>query len=295
MASQQKLIKWILGNANKLDLRVRQLTWINAFEQDPCDLEANIRIGELAFIGRGAANDGDSAICKSVCEAIERFFCFENKISSTGVAGHFDPDLAKRNAEFELIERTALALHVQNLIPFERLDTKVIKVQVQDNDPIQMNLHLLKMISPLEVSAIFCLCEGVTTGAGIGGILGLGCDYDKATAIKKAKIECLRNVKALKYEFIDSISKEEFDKIENLTAKNRQQLLFDKSYCEKLIKNLIYTETRSPGKSPFVFPQLKLGFEQLSASASELLDCPLQFFQCKDNSGLSFSEAEFVG
>lgn len=294
MADQQKLIRWILDNANKLDLKLKQLTWIDVFEREAYDLEASLRVGNLSFVGRGAASDSDSAICKSVCEAIERFFCFENKISSTGIAGHFDPELAKTNAKLELIERMALSLHVKNKIPFDCLKTEMIEVQLENKHFVNMNLHTLKMLSPNGITAIFCLCEGVTTEVGLGGILGLGCDYDEATAVKKAKIECLRNVKALKNSHIEPISKTDFDKLEKVSAKNRQQLLFEKSYCYHIIESLIHTEKISL-KSSFDFPQLKLIFKQLTAPAAELLNCPLQFFQCKETTGLLFSEAEFVG
>ncbi len=294
MACQKELTDWILSHAEALDLRVQKLTWIEEFFDDGWfDLDVSMQIDGKRYSGRGAAKDDDTALAKGFCEAVERFICTTKKISSTGVAGHFDSVCAKANAELELIERIAVANHFGKRIPFERVYNETVTVALLGGRSANLNVHIVKMVAPSNFSAILCLAEGVTTGEAIGGIVGLGCGLDQTVAITKARVECLRNVTALRAEPLDAITKLEFDKIMKPTARDSQRLLLDTSYCQNLMDGLIKGE---PSKSTSCdFPDFHANFEKLEIADQIFQNCPLTFFRSTNALSSSAVDLEWVG
>jgi ribosomal protein S12 methylthiotransferase accessory factor YcaO len=92
MARQSEVTEWILKNQNALDLQVTKLTWIDQALPGYVDIAVRLRVGTQQTEGRGTDRSEEVALGKAVCEAIERVFCIERGISSTGLAGHLSAD-----------------------------------------------------------------------------------------------------------------------------------------------------------------------------------------------------------
>ena len=130
MANNQRLGQWALNQAKAVKLHVTRLEWIGDFFPGFTDLQVKIEIDSKVFEGRGSDLDKDVALAKGLTEAIERFICFSNRITSLGVAGHYDFEKAKENAFLEFIERSLLSYHYENKIPMRKLSVKSLDVQV---------------------------------------------------------------------------------------------------------------------------------------------------------------------
>lgn len=292
MAHQHQLTQWILSNQNALDLRVRELTWIHSVFPGMVDLSVTIMLEGKSVRGRGIDQQEDQALGKAVCEAIERFLCLHYGIPSTGVAGHYDAQEAKNNAKLEWIERSSLFLHVKKGTSLTALSSEVTDV-IWRGQSAKAGLHTFQMTAPQGYSAIVCLVEGVSTSAGFGGILGLGCDYIHDRAILKAKLECLRSVALLQDRPPLPISFADFRKIENPNSDERKRLLFDFTYCSSLMDTL-FKVSGAHSASSGVDPQLS--WNEITLSPAIPGDCPLRFFRCMDQVAPEHSPyLEFVG
>jgi hypothetical protein len=292
MARQQQLTQWILSNQNALDLRVRELTWIRPAFPGMVDLSVTITLGGKDVRGRGIDQREDRALGKAVCEAIERFLCLHYGIPSTGVAGHYDSQEAKGNAKLEWIERSSLFSHAKNGISLFPLSSEAIDV-IYGGQPTKAGLHTFQMTTPQGYSSIACLVEGLSTSAGFGGILGLGCDHMRDKAILKAKLECLRSVATLEDRPPIPISYSDFRKIEDPNADERKGLLFDFSYCSSLMDTLFKV---SNTQSASVIQEPRLAWSEIALLPAIPNDCPLRFFRCLDQKAPEHSPyLEFVG
>lgn len=291
MAHQLELTNWILKNSATLDLRITELAWIRSVHPGMVDLSATVTLGGKEFEGRGSDASEDRALGKAVCEAIERFVCHSHAISSTGVAGHFEELLAKKNARFEFIERASLFHHIENSLPMSVIRAREMKIAIGGRQTTA-NLRFFEMAASPEIAVVLCLVEGVTTGAAIGGILGLGCAESKEEAMAKAEIECLRNVAALAEIPMVPLSKTEFSKIEKPSAEDRRRLLFDFDYCSSLLEKLL---GRAKDSGSTQMPELHLTWMNLDLPQAVPANCPLQFFRCVDQSTQKPLYLEFVG
>ena len=90
MADHERLSQWVLSTAKDLNLRVTNLDWIDSYCKDYFDIAVKIEIDSKIYEGRGSDIDSTVALMKGVTEAIERFVCRTNNISSIGIAGHYD-------------------------------------------------------------------------------------------------------------------------------------------------------------------------------------------------------------
>lgn len=290
MASQYELTDWILKNSDSLDLRVTALTWIKTVHPGMVDLSATVTLDGKDFEGRGSDANEDRALGKAVCEAIERFVCYSHAIPSTGVAGHYDERLAKKNAWLELIERRSLSLHIEHESSPRVIHTKEMKIAVAGKQTTA-RLHLFEISSTPEVAVVLCLVEGIAADSAFGGILGLGCSERLEEATAKSEIECLRNVAALAETPLIPLSKKEFLKIEMPTAEDRRRLLFDVDYCSLLLRKLLSGTKSSVGQSPELLPT----WTNLNLPNTIPTNCPLQFVRCIDQSNQKPMYLEFVG
>lgn len=288
MASQHELRKWILKNQDILDLEVRELTWIRSCYPGMLDLDVSISIDGREFKGRGSDQNEDVALGKAVCEAIERFMCWERKISSTGVAGHFDECAARENARLEYVERASLSFHFKNRTSLLQVAKKEISINVLGRNQ-SAQFHTFQISSPLDHVIRLCLVEGVNYAFRFGGILGLGCAKTESAALQKAELECMRSVSALSDFEISPISQLEFREIEKPSSEQRKRLLFNADYCGNLMTWLFEGSGKLlPMESPEYF------YSELRSSNRILKDCPLRFFKCEAEQEANFS-LEFVG
>ena len=292
MARQHELTQWILSNQHALDLKVRELTWIRPAFPGMTDLSVTITLEGIDVRGRGIDQQEDRALGKAVCEAIERFLCLHHGIPSTGVAGHYDMQEGKQNAKLEWIERACLYSHAKNGISLAPLSSEIVDVSYSGQST-KAGLHTFKMIVPQGYSAIACLVEGVSTSAGFGGILGLGCDKMRDRAMLKAKLECLRSVATLEDCPPIAISYSDFCRIENPNGNERKRLLFDFSYCASLM-NTLFKVSNTQGAS--VIEEPRLTWNEILLPPTIPNECPLRFFRCMDQEAPEHSPyLEFVG
>ncbi len=288
MASQLELTKWILKNQDLFDLKVRELTWIRSCYPGMLDLDVSVTIEGKEFKGRGSDRSEDVALGKAVCEAIERFMCWEHKISSTGVAGHFDEYAVRENARIEHIERASLFSHFKNETSLLQIAKKEISINVLGRDH-HAQFHTFQISSPSDHVVKLCLVEGVNYAFRFGGILGIGCAKTESVALQKAELECMRSVSALSDFEISPISEIEFREIENPNSEQRKRLLFDADYCSELMTWLF----EGSGKL-FPLESKKYVYSELRSPNRLLKDCPLRFFKCEAEQEADFT-LEFVG
>lgn len=293
MANQRKLTDWILKNQDELDLQVTELTWIKDFYPGWCDLEVTLSINDIRVTGRGADLNDEIALGKATCEAIERYVCQSYGISSAGVAGHFDKAIAAQNAEQEFVERALLSFHISSGIPLKTVSSDEIIICDENGAKTKATFNLFQMTPYRDLTAFLCLVEGVSTGAGFGGILGLGCNRHPGKAEQKARLECLRNVTAQQDQRFKPLSRNEFRQIQSPTPEDRQRLLFDSSYCTQLLSDL--KNGRRSQINKIENPIFQWSLQPLSVTVDGLRECPLFFFRCKNALESSMAPLEFVG
>lgn len=292
MANYEGLTRWILDNAEILNLQVVQLDWIHEYFQDHFDLDVKIEIDSKTYSGRGSDLDSNLALIKGVCEAIERYVCNENKISSIGVAGHLDFDLAKENALLEYIERISIWSRHNQKNGMKLISSEGFLIDTKDYGKTDFNLLQFEMIVPVGFVGIFTLAHGLDSGKNLGGIMGAAVSRNIRDARKKSKIECLRNLASLKTDSIIPMSHGQFKKISKPPFNDSQGLLFDPVYCKDLIENL---NLKQDMKTDINLDVNTLNFSELSYSASSLKKCPLKFVRCLDQNSNPAPDTEFVG
>jgi hypothetical protein len=292
MANNDRLNQWVLNTAKDLNLRVTKLDWIDRYYKGYSDIAVKIEIDSKIFEGRGSDIDSTTALMKGVTEAIERFVCRANKISSIGVAGHYDMDAAKENSLLEFIERSVMAAHFNKKNAMLLNSTDNVSIKTKDFGKVDLKMHQFRMNTPENYFGIFTLAEGTDTGFEIGGIMGASVARSLEEAIRKSSIECLRNVAALAEHSRASISFDQFIKIERPTSEDSQNLLFNKQYCQSLIQAFLKSNV---GHSTPDLNLHNLIFEDLEYSSSVLANCPLKFIRCLDQNRNPAPNTEFVG
>lgn len=292
MANHEGLSQWVLSSARDLNLRVTKLDWIDSYYKGYSDIEVKVQIDSKNYSGRGSDFDSTTALMKAVTESIERFVCHVNEISSIGVAGHYNLDIAKENALLEFIERSLIWSHFHNKICMKRISTESISANTKDFGIASLKMHQFNMNVPNGYFGVFTLAEGLSSGFEIGGIMGASVAPDFDEALKKSSIECLRNVAALASHSHESMPYEQFKKIQKPFSEDSQKLLFSKSYCQDLL-DIISREIVA--ELPTTLNLEQLIFEELPYSALVLKDCPLRFVRCLDQNRNPAPDTEFVG
>lgn len=291
MASHEELSQWVLAYAKKINLQVTSLDWVDSYYKGFSDLIVKLEIGKETFRGRGTDLDPDVALMKGVTEAIERFICRKSKISSFGVAGHYDINSAKRNSALEYVERASINWHFCQGIRMKHLSTESVSIKTKDISDIKMKVHQFNIRTPSNLFGVFTLAEGITSGHEIGGIMGAAVCNDLRSALDKATIECFRNLAALSFRNRSSMTLEEFRMLEKPTSEDSQRLLFNRSYCMDLLEKISGRESERSFNISFE----NLNFVDLTHSELNNLNCPLKFVRCVDEHGKAAPDTEFVG
>ncbi len=269
MARQEKLTTWILKNDERLDLRVQELSWITNIFPGWHDLQVSISVSGEKFVGRGSDRNSNVALGKAVCEAVERSVCFHHGISSLGVAGHLNAELAGENARLEWIERTSFSYQIENKIHLEPLAHAESDIFKHYNAR-GVSIGFFRIVSPENHFVVLCLAQGGRAHPIFGGILGLGASLNINTAKQKALLECLRSLEFFLHTKPTSLSEEEFRKIEKPKAQDRQALFRDPVYFRRLVTSL------SQPQRVVDLPEGK--FHSLALDRT-LEDCPLVFMR----------------
>lgn len=292
MADHERLSQWVLSTAKDLNLRVTKLDWIDSYYKGYSDIAVKIEIDSKIYEGRGADIDSTVALMKGVTEAIERFVCRANNISSIGVAGHYGQDAAKENSLLEFIERTSISTHFIQKIGMKLKSAESISISTKDFGKVALKVHQFQMNAPENYFGVFTLAEGIDSGFEIGGIMGASVARNPEDALMKSSIECFRNVAALSAHSHGSMSYDQFIKIKKPSSEDSQDLLFNRQYC----KTLLDTFSQSTATRAALNVNLEdLIFENLDYSSSALKGCPLKFVKCLDQNRNPAPDIEFVG
>ncbi|MBX3034577.1 MAG: YcaO-like family protein [Bdellovibrionaceae bacterium] len=282
MASQKTLTAWILQNDVRLDLQVQTLSWINPIFPQWYDLKVSISALGERFTGHGADPNADTALGKAVCEAVERATCFSYGISSLGVAGHFDPQLAEANARLEYVERLCFSRQISE--GFVLKEIPGIDFFPGHHGYHGVDLRFYGLASPSDTSVVLCLATGLLAQPSFGGIMGLGASTELESARRKAFVECLRSLAFYFQAKPKSLSYENFQAIEAPHSLDRQALFRDTDYFRQILNHL-----SKAAPSALQIPKGK--FESLSLD-SVFGRCPLVFYRY--STPTSFVQPEFL-
>lgn len=282
MASQKTLTAWILQNDVRLDLQVQALSWIKPIFPRWHDLKVSISAFGERFTGHGADPDGDTALGKAVCEAVERATCFRHGIPSLGVAGHFEPKLAEANARFEYVERLCFSRQISEGFALKAVPR--VAFFPGHHGYHGVDLRFYSLVSPPNTSVVLCLATGLSAEPSFGGIMGLGASTDSESAQQKAFIECLRSLAFYFQAKPRSLSYESFQEIEAPCSLDRQALFRDIDYFRK-----IWNRLSNAAPSDLQIPEGK--FEPL-AFDSTFARCPLVF--TRYSTPALFAQPEFL-
>lgn len=181
--------EWLLSKRTELDVKFLEFNWANAYGVPLFDFEVSL-FGR--HVGRGTSFDQALAFEKAATEALERLVCFENGISTEGVAAHPFFEVAKQNASLEALERHLFNEHLVAKQPF--IHTKA--------EPTSVNLAVvieglgaavtwMKMRSVAGHESSVCLIQKQDRR-----FLGLGFGEDAGEVQMHAGIEALRNLAA---------------------------------------------------------------------------------------------------
>jgi hypothetical protein len=292
MADHERLSQWVLSTAKDLNLRVTKLDWIDSYYKGYSDIAVNIEIDSKIYEGRGADIDSTVALMKGVTEAIERFVCRANNISSIGVAGHYNQDAAKENSLLESIERSSISTHFIQKIGMKLKSTESISINTKDFGKVALKVHQFQMNAPEKCFGVFTLAEGIDSSFEIGGIMGASVARNPEDALMKSSIECFRNVAALSMHSQASVSFDQFKKIKKPSSKDSQNLLFNQQYCKTLLDIFLHSKAIEESRTVSLENPI---FESLDYSSDVLSGCPLKFVRCLDQNREPAPDTEFVG
>lgn len=108
--------KWLISKKSELEVKFHEFKWGTDYGIPLFDFETSILGGRHS--GRGSSTDQNLAFEKAAAEALERFVCSENSVSTEGVAAHSIAEIAEHNAGREAIERHLFHWHLNTKTPF---------------------------------------------------------------------------------------------------------------------------------------------------------------------------------
>ncbi len=181
--------EWLLSNRTELDVKFLEFNWGNTHGVPLFDFEVSL-LGR--HVGRGTSFNQELAFEKAAVEALERFVCFENRISTEGVAAHPFPEAAKQNAILEALERHLFNEHLAMKQPFNPttpVPTSFALKEMIEN--LGATVNWMKMRPVAGYASSVCLIQKQDRQ-----FLGLGFGEDVADVQTHASIEALRNLAA---------------------------------------------------------------------------------------------------
>ena len=198
MDNIKKLKHCIADHAKVLKLQIDRMRWVDDWFPGHYDFSLSAQVDCQTFIGRGIADDEDTAFLKAFSEIVERVYCYYHKVGSNGVAVHSDREQAILNARKELIERDAVLCHTLTSTPFFQAVAHELNEYHSVSDQLAKKGASLKLSqaysSVSDLSILIC----TVSGGGIPGqLFGFGCDSDQKNAALKAIFECMINTVAI--------------------------------------------------------------------------------------------------
>ncbi|GEM_PF-5176342 len=192
---ERVILQWLLQNISTLNLVATAFDWPTKIGLDLFDLEVQITIDSKVYIGRGSDKNSNRAFVKAGAEAIERYLCCKNKISTSGVALHYDEALAREGALLELLERDAFFCHYLTKTAFVECHSTHFQFQCMEFLKSGIELKFYELPTFEDVHTIIAIAKG-NENSNLGVLVGLGCRRTKDEALEAAFTEAARNVVA---------------------------------------------------------------------------------------------------
>ncbi len=284
MADHKELIQWILKNKDFFDIVVTDYNWIRPVFNSYWDLGVQMQITGVFYDGRGSCVDENIALAKAVCESIERNVCRRSGISSLGVAGHLNYEMASYNSRTEFIERYALWQQFHGVSHFFLKEKTLFSF---NNQTAQIEIYEAKTNSHETVTLV--IANGLNENRPYGIIFGLGCHSQEEQSKRKAEIECYRNLTAFFDNQLTPINETEFKKIKSPTSIEQIRLCLDPAYAGKIIRQLNFSDHVQ------TLPLPPLITSQIDYDTSSLMDCPLVFVKTTLKESPKDFTLEFLG
>lgn len=254
-------------------IRITQVLWPSELGIHAFDYKVELSISNRIYTGHGYDINQDLAICKATAEAIERYCVSFFKLrTSNGCSVHTDLDLAKQNAQFELIERDNFLVQFISGVGFTVIDLNFNKLKL----PGGVRLENYKLLSQ---STNVCLTRIVFDD--YKQIFGLGVSDDVKSALSKSEAEALRQWSYYKNMDLTSYSDLDPSSVPLTSFDSHGDLAFSKKYFKQTV---FLFNTASIDKSEFVDLKSEK-FIYDSREVKELPEnifkkCPLSFVQC---------------
>lgn len=283
MANQVTLGEWLLENQNAIDFKLREFTWTSGLLPGFSDLEFTLD-GET--VGRAVDRDPEFALVKAIAEGIERATCKHNGLkSSTGVAAHPMFATASELARLELIERVSFDYHFSRRIPFRKFKSinETSTLASESLAEVGIELSFYQLLSSPDTTVLCAVAEGHNFERPFGGIIGLGCHFQKEEAESSALSEVLINVAFVKQEKnVQQISAESFGNLLEPKPYDR----FTLGLCCKYWRDIDFL---LKGNSPLKerFPNITISFREL-VKPERFSSSPLKVVQA--SSGYQFDK-----
>lgn len=233
--ANRKRIKHILESADKFGLKVMRPKHIQRFLPDVSEYRVFVNLFGREVQGIGIDHDEDTAFLKGFSEAVERAFCIELNIPSTGVAAHFSEALAKESAKNELIERDAFfTKYLLGRGGIKQAETSLLGLI--DKSLIR---HGIVEIFDISNSSEIATYLTVSKLPNDGIVIGLGCSQDKKQAIEKALFESISRLT-----YFSDYGKERNDKVDDnlLTNIESNEFLSSRLYLNSKETTIIDSE-----------------------------------------------------
>ena len=272
----KKLNSWLLSHYKSLALKVTQLDWIQNWMPGHYDFQVSITLEGRQHIGRGVDNNSDLAFTKAAAEALERGFCFENHISTSGVAVHTEESAARENAKNELIERDRFFCHYFTATPFEEIGDDSYHGIREKLKKHNITMKIFEMNPLNQTRSFVCL----STGERVGLVVGLGTCRDKSVAIKKSVIECLINTVASLHGKVTPIKFRQFEALASCQPEDHRRLYLGESVLIKKNSWMLDGGGRV-GKPEFV-DEDRFRYSRLIGKNYLLRESPLVAVKCEN-------------
>lgn len=199
MDDAKELIQWALNSRDRLNVELTNFSWPKQFGLNQADFHFKFILDGKTYEGRGMSPSSNTAIIKSIVEAIERTTIDCNSLkSSNGVAAHFNIQLAQENALCELIERDIFLCNYLCVnagvreIENHLLPNVILKSLTHFNhDNVQFKFYQLGTL--LQRHVVLAIANGFKSNNPFGCVIGIAANINLESAILSAFNEAARS------------------------------------------------------------------------------------------------------
>lgn len=198
-----QFFNWITLNTKTLDLQSYQRNKITLWLPNIIDIVAKTNNKKFGpWYGQGWGASKYIASIKAVAEILEREVMNRHRLpNSNGCAIHVDLKEAKRSAYYELIERDAFFCHYLTQTPFDKTDTKGLKVFGMNFNQLKkhlknhkINVEVFKMRPAVKCEAVIVYVTEIGIKGRPGFQFGCSCSDVLSQAVEHALLEALRSI-----------------------------------------------------------------------------------------------------